>query len=77
LGSLKEKNKMRFELMLRFQWNEEHMMNFIGISWTQSYDPKAFYNKKLWVGAPCVVLLVNKNLYGLKFALCYTCWFCP
>src|SRR3954462_13761697 len=29
------------------------------------------------VGAPCVVLVINENLYGLMCALSYTCRICP
>ena len=28
-------------------------------------------------GSPCVVLVINDNLYGLIFALSYTCRICP
>ena len=27
--------------------------------------------------APCVVLVINDNPYGLMFALRYTCRYCP
>ena len=28
-------------------------------------------------GSPCVVLVINDNLYGLMFSLSYTCRICP
>ena len=50
----------------------------VGAVLMQHGHPLAFLSKaeRAWL-PPCVVLVINDNLYGLMFALSYTCRFGP